>query len=147
MPDIKRILCAVDFSETSEHALDFALQLCTATGADLRVVYAFALGEAGIVDDVLQLDPDTILRLQEELRHRLEDMLARHVNLGVDVESVIIQGEPSRGVGAAAVELRADLIVMGTHGRSDIEHLLLGSVAEKVVRTAPVPVITVPLAG
>ena len=147
MSDVTRILCPVDFSGTSEHALDFALHLAAALHAYVQVAYVFALGKAGIVDDVLQLEPDLVLRLQEQLRHRLEEMLARHLNPGVEMESVIIQGEPPREIGRAAVELGADLIVMGTHGRSGLEHVLLGSVAEKVVRTAAVPVITVPPEG
>lgn len=145
MTVIKRILCAVDFSETSAHALDYALQLAANLGADLRVVYVFSFGEIGIADDVLQLDPDTVIDLQERLRHRLEETLDKHANPGVEVESVIIQGEPAHQIAAAAGDLHADLIVIGTHGHSRLERLLLGSVAEKIVRSAPVPVLSVPL--
>ena len=147
MPGIKRILCAVDFSETSGHALDFALGLAAAVNADVRVLYVFSVGEIGFADDVLQLDPDTVLDLQERLRHRLEEMLEKHFKPGVDIESLIIQGDPSRQIGPAASELHVDLIVMGTHGHGALERLLLGSVAERVLRTAPVPVLTVPLPG
>lgn len=145
MTGIKRILCAVDFSETSGHALDYALQLAADLGADLRVVYVFSIGEIGVADDVLQLDPDTVIDLQERLRHRLEEMLGKHANPGVEVESLIIQGEPAHQIAAAAADLHADLIVIGTHGRGRLERLLLGSVAEKVLRGAPVAVLSVPL--
>lgn len=145
MTGIKRILCAVDLSRTSEHALDFALQLAATLQCDLRVVYVFSVGEAGLMDDVLELDPDTVLKLQERLRYLLEEMLARHAGTGQGIESLILQGEASAQIGAAARELQADMIVMGTRGRGGIEHMLVGSVAEKVIRTAPVPVITVPL--
>lgn len=79
----------------------------------------------------------------EEARRILRGVTDAAGNAGVHVETRIVTGIPYEDIVRVGTELPADLIIMGTHGRSGVSHLLLGSVAEKVVRRAPCPVLTV----
>jgi nucleotide-binding universal stress UspA family protein len=80
---------------------------------------------------------------QEEARRILREVTDAAGKVGVPVESKVLPGIPSEDIVRFARQLPADIIIMGTHGRSGMSHLLLGSVAEKVVRRAPCPVLTV----
>ena len=72
----------------------------------------------------------------------MEKLAQEHVPAGVRYETLVLSGDPAERVLDAACDLDADLIVMGTHGRKRLEHLVLGSVAEQVVRESPAPVLT-----
>ncbi|MEA3130262.1 MAG: hypothetical protein QOF46_2057 [Paraburkholderia sp.] len=143
-----RILVAIDGSETSEHAFDAALQLAHETGAQLQPLYV--VDNPLMAYDASGYDP-TILRdaLVKEGQQLLADVLARmkHENVAgtprmVDVAPV---GEDiSERIRITANEFNADLLVLGTHGRRGFKRLFLGSVAERVVRSACCPVLLVP---
>jgi len=81
--------------------------------------------------------------LQEESRIRLEEMLGEARKHEVEAETLLVEGAPHRTVLEEAERLGVDLIVVGTHGRTGVEHLLLGSTAEKIIRHSPVPVLVV----
>ncbi|MEZ0603363.1 universal stress protein [Paraburkholderia sp. IW21] len=144
----KRILVAIDGSETSEHAFDAALQLAYESGAQLQPLYV--VDNPLLAYDASGYDP-TILRdaFVEEGQRLLADALARmkHENVAgtprmVDVEPI---GEDiSERIRITANEFNADLLVLGTHGRRGFKRLFLGSVAERVVRSACCPVLLVP---
>ncbi|MFM0499789.1 universal stress protein [Paraburkholderia caffeinilytica] len=144
----KRILVAIDGSETSELAFNAALQLAGESGAQLQPLYV--VDNPLVAYDASGYDP-TILRgaFVEEGQRLLADALARmkHVNVAgtprmVDVAPI---GEDiSERIRITANEFNADLLVLGTHGRRGFKRLFLGSVAERVVRNACCPVLLVP---
>lgn len=138
-PRISRILVATDFSAQARHALDWAHYLADGFGARVvlfHVIDIFSLpemacaGEAGI-------DPRSLLREQAD---RCMKELATVIP---GAETVIREASPRPAIVDAALELNCQLIVMGTHGRAGLAHLLMGIVAEYVVRSSPVPVLTV----
>lgn len=131
---IQRILCPIDFSETSMRAVAYAERLAQATGAGLVLVHAFDRPEAfTMAGQSRPADP--------ELRSQLEAV--RPATQGLSVERVLHAGEAGRVICWAAQQRNCDLIVMGTHGRTGLLHLLLGSTAEYVLRHARCPVLTV----
>jgi nucleotide-binding universal stress UspA family protein len=134
MHGFRNILFATDFSETSELACQRAVELARQSGATLTIFHAYAdptaLSEAWAVIDPR---PD----LERTLLHVASDV---H---DVEIHRVIYMGAPAELIVEYAQQHNSDLIVMGTHGRSGLSHLLLGSVAEKVIRCAPCPVMVV----
>lgn len=144
MPQINRILCPVDFSPPSEHAFALALDLATRFGADLQVVHVYQLPVYALPDGAMMVGPEYTVRMTDELQRALKEFVEGREG-GVTIETHLVEGVPYREVTRLAEELEADLVVMGTHGRTGLKHLLLGSVAERVVRTAKIPVITVPV--
>ena len=142
-PQFKTILVATDFSQTSEHALEYARALATSFGGTLHLLHvvpdpviASAWSEAYAYD---------LTALGERLRLDAERRLAEKVQTirDVAVTAEALVGRPATIIALTAAERGADLIVMGTHGRSGVTHLFMGSVAERVVRSAPCPVLTV----
>lgn len=139
----KRILVATDFSACADAALGAATSLARTMGSALTIVhvqsplpaYAFAEGAA----------PD-LARLEDEQRRWAEDRLERQAETarasGVSVSTALRVGMPADEVVQAARDTGTDLIVVGTHGRTGLNRLLIGSVAERIVRTAPCPVLT-----
>jgi nucleotide-binding universal stress UspA family protein len=146
MLHLTRILFPTDFSRRSERSLDMALELAERFGAELHMLHAIVL-HADDPNDPAHLFPDP-----EEIRRRLEEIADRRMATSLERRAgrgVTVVRERRRGISAAPVilehadEIGADLIVMSTHGRRGIEHVLLGSVTEEVVRLAPCPVLTV----
>jgi nucleotide-binding universal stress UspA family protein len=139
---IKHILAAHDFGETSQAALDYALGLAEQLKARVTVVHAYEIPVYGFPEG-FALTADVIGRIQELASKALEGVVQRAQRPGVQVDAMLRQGSAWSEIAAAATEINAGLIVIGTHGRRGLAHALLGSVAEKVVRTAPCPVLTV----
>lgn len=145
MPKIKRLLVPTDFSNTSDLAVGYAIDLAHRYGASIHLVH--------VVEDASFMNtyPDGFFaelpalrdRLMAEAEARLTDTVDRCSAASVAVTRQVVDGRPARVIVQIAGERGTDLIVMGTHGRSGVAHLLLGSVAEHVVRTAPCPVFTV----
>ncbi len=142
-PRFTTILAATDFSEASEQAVSYAASLAREYGATLHLLHvvpdpvlAAAWSEAYAYD----LD-----KLGERLRRDAERQLAERAARieGIVVTRDALIGRPASIITAMAADRDVDLIVMGTHGRSGVSHLFMGSVAERVVRTAPCPVLTV----
>lgn len=141
---IKRILIPVDFSANSLHALDYAVDFAKASKAELLVIsvveplyYAMSEFAAPAVGELL-----------DEQRRRSRDQLTRleasYAKRKVKLRAVLQVGRPYQAIVDAAKRFQADLIIMATHGRTGVSHLLLGSVAERVVRIADRPVLTLP---
>lgn len=140
--NVRHILVPHDFSETGEHALTFALDLAQRIGARVTVLHvyevlAFAFPEMPVESTNLTG------QIERASRSALDGVVARTQRPGVEVRGSLREGTVWSEIQAAAGELKADLVVMGTHGRRGLSHALLGSVTEKVVRTAPCPVLTV----
>lgn len=138
---IQKILVPVDFSQCSEHALDYAVELADKLGATVHVLSVIGIPSYGVPELGVGITATMMDNLVADNQAAL-DALARPRKL--DSNNMIIRAGDARDVILqTAEELGADLIVMGTHGRRGISRALLGSVAEMVVRTAPVPVLTV----
>jgi nucleotide-binding universal stress UspA family protein len=138
---IRSILVPHDFSETAERALAFTLDLAAPLGARINVMFAYDVLAYGFPEaPSMAMDTNQVERAA---RTALEGVASRARRPGVAVECVVRRGPAWSEINAAAKETSADLIVIGTHGRRGVARALIGSVAEKVVRTAPCPVLTV----
>ena len=144
MTTIKRILVPVDFSATSRAALWRAGELGSALGASLDVLHVLDLPEPR------HMATEFYVPLPPEYRDELRRGAEKHLEEWVGTASVppgvhrdLAEGAPAAEIVDYARTHGDDLIVMGTHGRSGVSRMLLGSVAERVVRTAPCPVLTV----
>jgi nucleotide-binding universal stress UspA family protein len=135
---IRSILLAHDFSVGADLALRHAMALAAHYEAVLHVVHAWE-------PSPLEAREPTLAQSREsDARRELEDAVRRHPTPTLRVIARHVRrGIPYQEIVAAASELGADLVVCGSTGKSRLEHLLLGSVAERVVRSSPVPVLTV----
>ncbi len=142
MARFKHILVATDFSETSEEALQVALDLQHESDSELTVLHTCEIptsiytGQAFATVDLMQPLIELAEGKLEAFMRPVRDRCSRAkgaLEVGVAWEQIL----------AAAAERHADLIVIGTHGRRGLAHAVLGSVAEKVVRLSPIPVLTV----
>lgn len=143
MTSIERILCPVDFSETSEHALAYALELARGLGAEVDLAHIYQLPMYALPDGALLAGPDMASRILDTCQDSLDELASRHAGHEVALEKHLTEGVPHTEICRLAQKLGADMIVMGTHGRTGFGHLLLGSVAERVVRMSKIPVLTV----
>lgn len=147
MPTINTVLCPLDFSDASRHALDHAVAIAGWYRARLVALHTYhpvflpvpGLAMAGAVDHSLP-DADAMTQMTDEVTAALEP--ARRA--GLVTEGLVQMGVPSSVIREVAASLGADLLVMGTHGTTGFDHAILGSVTEKVLRTAGCPVLTVP---
>lgn len=145
MIQLKTILAPTDFSATSNVALEHAKELAGKFGATLHLIHilpdphaqAWSIEAAGIPVDDMQT------RWAAEARERLGEMLTDDEREALHAVVETRVGHPFLEIIRYAKSHDVDLIVLGTHGRGAVEHMLLGSVAEKVVRKAPCPVLTV----
>lgn len=146
MSKIERILCAVDFSPTSDLASDYAVDLAERLGVPVTFFHAWEIPVYAVPDGALAFGMDVMMRVEEAMQKQLDVLVAKYSARKVAVDGRVVQGPPAFEIVRRIPELHADLVVMGTHGRTGLSHLLIGSVAERVVRTSPVPVLTVPRA-
>lgn len=144
----RKILCPIDFSPTSDEALDVAARLAVAHGAGLLIAHAWYLPVAAFVGEYTYPAPmigDMLADSETALKAVVATARAHGVRR---VSSVLLDGQPWTAiVQQADSDKEIDLVVLGTHGRSGISRLLLGSVAEMVVRHAPCSVLAVPTNG
>lgn len=144
---IERILVPVDFSASSSAAIDHAVELARGVGAVIDLVHCYPASVGALPPYGAALPDNTHQALRDSAQKRIESARDRVAEAGVQVQAHLSADVPSHAIAEAARELDSDLIVMGTRGLSGIRHILLGSVAERTVRVAPCPVLTVPAAG
>jgi universal stress protein A len=145
MAHIARILVPTDFSAASDAALTYARSLARQFGASINLVHVFEDPLASGVflgDGTVTMPLDLRESLERAAREQLAIRHGQHVGMLPLSSSDLLTGPTAKRIVEHAEETRADLIVMATHGRGGLSHLLLGSVAEKVVRTAKCPVLT-----
>ncbi|HHT9110926.1 MAG TPA: universal stress protein [Candidatus Brocadiaceae bacterium] len=139
---LKKILCPVDHSECSYLALKYAISLALKDKAKLYLMHVV---DTRLYDTEIykfspyQLQESDVYKIREDLMKSLpegtSDVLA--------VETIVVKGVPFQEIISTVKEIGADIIVIGTHGRTGLSHIMMGSVAEKVVRKASCPVLTV----
>jgi nucleotide-binding universal stress UspA family protein len=138
---IRNILIAHDFSETADHALAFGLDVAERFGARVTVVHAYEIPTFGMTP-LPVMSPEMVIEIERMERSGLDAVATRARRPGIEMSFSLRRGFAANEIVAVAKEVGADLIVMGTHGRRGFSRLLMGSVAEMVVRTAPCPVLT-----
>jgi nucleotide-binding universal stress UspA family protein len=140
---IRHILVPTDFSEGSERAFETALDMARDSGATVTLFHVHHVPAAVFPDVIMPIAPDLMRNLEHSVELVLEKWCERARAAGVTADVRTAIGATHTEICAAADAVGADLIVIGTHGRGGLSHALLGSVAEKVVRKAPCPVLTV----
>jgi len=142
MITLKKILCPVDHSECSYLALKYAISLALKDEAKLYLMHVI---DSRLYDtEIYKFGPHKLNEIDEsKIRADLMKSLPEGTNDVLEVETIVVNGVPFNEIINAATEINVDLIVIGTHGRTGLSHVMLGSVAEKVVRKATCPVLTV----
>ncbi len=137
------ILVPTDFSEGSTRALRQAERLARALEEKILLIHV--IGPVSyFVSESIQW-ADLYERMASSVQPMLEKLVQGIEEKGIEISAELIQGTPYEEIARKAEEEKVDMIVMGTHGRTGLPHLFLGSVAERVLRTAPCPVLTVRL--
>jgi nucleotide-binding universal stress UspA family protein len=142
--DWKRICCPIDFSDASRAAMEVACDLARRFGATLTLLHAYPVPGYTFPDGSVVASPRMLQELADQANRHLADWQRDALQAGapaVRVETAV--GDPASEIVAWAQDKGADLLVLGTHGRTGLEHALMGSVAERVVRRARCPVLTV----
>jgi nucleotide-binding universal stress UspA family protein len=143
MDIIKKILVPIDFSNYSKNALRYAVNFAKKFDAKIYLVYVvepviypsdFSMGQVTF--------PVADLEMNTRAKDELNNLAKTEISSEIDVETIIKTGKPFVEINETASELDIDLIFIATHGHTGMEHLLFGSTAEKVVRKAPCPVLT-----
>jgi len=141
MSPFKHVLVPVDFSDPTDPAIDLALSIARPGEAQVTLLHALDITPfVSVAPFMPPLDLEPLLAsLEKEMRKVCEKVKARYGR----VEGVVVRGNVYSSILDAAKTRGCDLIVIGTHGRRGVAHALLGSVAERVVRLSPIPVLTV----
>lgn len=142
MTAFKHILVPIDFGESSRRALDVAIDLAKSSEATLTLFHAFEI-PALVYQGMMTAPVDLLTPVQEAAERQFDAELAALRARAPKATGTLVPGVPWQEILRAAKDHNVDLIVIGTHGRRGISRALLGSVAEKVVRLSPVPVLTV----
>lgn len=143
---LKKILVPTDFSATSKEALKYAISLATEYGAEMTIMHVIneqLFTESLNLPRVMSLQ-SLEKELAKEAEHQMEDFFKDVLGMDdIDYKKIVLKGKPFIQIIQYSRENDIDLIVIGTHGRSGLEHIIFGSTAEKVVRKAPCPVLSV----
>ncbi|MFZ2323929.1 MAG: universal stress protein [Ignavibacteriaceae bacterium] len=140
---IKKVMVPIDFSDYSKSALKYAVSFAKTFSAEITLIYVvepiiyppdFSMGQIAI--------PSVNTEWDERAREELDKLAKNEISPEVKVKSIIKTGKPFVEIIETAVEENTDVIIIATHGHSGVEHILFGSTAEKVVRKAPCPVLT-----
>lgn len=147
MSRFRTILVPIDFSEHADVALDRALELAKESGGTLHLLHAYEIPLGTIPPYGIEVPQSVVVEVRDAAARRLEKASHKARDRGVACETHLVHSTPAAGIVEAARTLGADLIVMGTRGLTGVKHVLLGSVAERTVRGAPCPVLTVKPGG
>jgi nucleotide-binding universal stress UspA family protein len=143
MKDLKNIVVATDFSTIADHALDEALDLAKTLGAKVTLVHSYEIPVYGFPDGILVASADVTAQLQTASQTQLTRTIEARKDRGVAITPVLRMGSPWEEINTVAAETGAGLIVAGTHGRRGLSRALLGSVAERLMRTATLPLLII----
>jgi universal stress protein A len=141
MLTIKKILCPVDFSEPSYHGLATAVDLAVKFGAEIEVLYVLPMLPPQPTDPNYEFQvPEYEGLLHKDAETRLAAVIKEKIPAGIKAEALIGHGNAGKEIVRAAEENKSDLVVIASNGHSGWHNLVMGSVAEKVVRHAGCPV-------
>jgi universal stress protein A len=146
MISLHRILMATDFSDYSNEALNYAVYLARGFGADLYLLHVFEppfFSHSGVTPGVRPEVHEWIKEMKEDAARKLNELAVEIRHQVSKVHVILKEGMPFHEILLTAGEIPSDLIVIGTHGRTGLSHVLMGSVAERVVRKSACPVFTV----
>lgn len=145
MPQMRRILFASDFSKASGKAFTTAVAMAKANRGTLTILHVIVPFVPILPEQYV--DPDTWDQIDRQTRQwsrrQLDKLLERAKKAGVRAVALLVEGDPTQQIARAVRLTRADLLVLGTHGRTGLTRFLVGSVATRVVATALCPVVTV----
>ena len=139
----KIILAPTDLSESAENAVDYACELAQTLGATLHLLHVIAVPVVGVPELGMALTSTMVDTMVTDNQTALDALIARKRDKCQIGPGLLRTGDARDVINATAKEIGADLIVVGTHGRSGVSRVLLGSIAETVIRTAPCPVLTI----
>ncbi len=155
--NVKKIIIGIDNSTIAEHAAKYGFELAAVFKAEVGLVHVIepaAMPITGNVDPMLGTSMQDmgavdveLMEIQSNASKKLVDRVAEEFGASISVKHFTEFGDTADGIIQACTEFNADLIVVGTHSRTGLDRLLMGSVAEHVVRHATVPVFVVPLPG
>ncbi len=142
MINLKKILCPIDHSDCSKEALKYAVSFAMKDEAELCLLHVIDIRTFDENLDVMtrQVPDDETMK---QLKTKLLECVPEEIRNDMKIEATVIQGIPFAEIIGFARKKNVDMIVIGTHGRTGLAHIMLGSVSEKVVRKAPCPVLTV----
>ncbi len=143
MLPIRVILAPIDFSPHSGAVLDWAVALAKAFGARIHLLHSYGIPVRGVMPYDFTVPDGVWDGIGKAAETKLEEMRQGVVSAGVEASSEVSPAMPSDAILAAAEQIGAELIVMGTHGHTGLKHVLLGSVAERTIRLATCAVLTV----
>ena len=138
----KKILCPVDFFKASSRAFDYALRVASSYDARVHVLHVVAPVIASVYGAPFGVE-DLTASLEKESRRLLEKYKDRAARANIGLTTEVRIGDIDLGILHSTEDQKADLVVMGTHGRRGFERLILGSVTERMIRHCPVPLLTI----
>jgi nucleotide-binding universal stress UspA family protein len=139
----QRFLVPVDFSENANQAVECAITLASKLEARVTLLHVIQPLPLGSGDMGMTVPYTYIQELEADITSRMQAYLERVTAAGLEGEIAVVHGVPFQEILETAKAQQVDLIIMGTQGRTGLQHMLMGSVAEKVVRLAPCPVLVV----
>ncbi len=142
----KTILVPTDLGEGADAALEYACDLARPFGARIHLVSAITIPALGVPELGVAMTGSVVDGMMADTLHGLEAIIERNKHRGAFAKPVLKSGDPVDIINETAKEVGADMIVMTTHGRTGVARWLLGSVTEQVVRTSPIPVLTIHVA-
>ena len=140
---VQHVLVPIDFSATADRALEYAIALGQQLQARLTLLHVLDLTPVTMDEMAPGMTATYLDDLETDAQHLLQASRERVQRAGLQAESLLVQGTPTQTIVDTAGEQGVDLIIMGTHGRTGLAHVFLGSVAEHVVRQGPCPVLVV----
>ena len=145
--DVQQILVPVDFSDNAQAVLEWAAHLAEEHGSRVLLLHVYHLPVEFQQLEGAYLPADFWSNVKAEAEQQLDVHAEALRGRGLEVEPLVREGYPATVIIEEACTQRADLIVIGTHGHTGLKHMLLGSIAERVVQKAPCPVLTVKTTG
>ena len=146
-PKFKKVLFCTDFSENADYAFEFALGIAKRDNGLLYILHVIP-GDPNQIFTETVVDIEHLEEIQQAIEEDIDDKYKKHylekIGEGAKFEIVTKHGREDGEIIKFARQEKADLIVMGTHGRTGIKHVIFGSVAEKVLRRSPFPVFIIP---
>jgi nucleotide-binding universal stress UspA family protein len=139
---IRTLLVPTDFSEHADRAVEYAGELARELGAKVEILHAYQAPLVELTPYHLALPVSVLEGVRDIAREKLEALCEKLAADGVEANGRLSEGIPAEAIVNAAADLKADMIVMGTRGNTGLKHVLLGSVAERTVRRATCPVLT-----